>query len=1129
MSPSSTRGGERTLLDRFWEHGFRAPASRRYALALAGSVLALLTRIALNPIWGGELPYVLYFPVTLFAALYGGFAPALAGVAVMGLGTWFFVLHPLGRLAQVEAPALVGLVVYVLVDAMIAWVSAKHRALLSERHASAVADAERATLLQTVLDTSPSPIWISLDARGDRIVGNAAGDALLATPTGTNISLSAPDGNAGYRALRGGVDVPVEQLPMQRAARDGVTVRAEELEIVRADGSRVWLLMHASPLRPSGAVSGAVSVGMDITDRKLWEQRVAADLDAMTQLQHLGTVLASSYDARAHLETALDVAIAISGADKGNIQILDQASGVLTIAAQRGFAEPFLTFFQKVDASDPWACGAATAIAKPVLVADVLRSDIFSDRLSLQVLLEEGIRAVQSTPLVSTDGRLIGMLSVHFAVPHQPEDRVLRLVNILSRQLADYLERGSMFVDLRYSAESDAYRVRLSDALRAGTSDRRIQAAASELLGHYLGASRCYFGEVEVDNEHALVVADYCAGNMRSIVGRHRLAAFGPSVIDTLRSGMAISITDIQTAPELSPAERSSFQAIDTQSVAAAPLLRDGALVAVFGIGHATPRVWEQDELLLLRETGERVWSTVEAARAVARLRDSEERFRTISEALPSLVFDATPAGLNTFVNQAFCDFAGRPPEGLLGDRWLELAHPDDLPGSRKVWDEAVAAGRPFVCEYRLRRHDGAWRWHLCRSVPQKDGSGAIRRWIGTATDITDLRETQEALREADRRKDEFLAILAHELRNPLAPIRTSLELLHHAAEKPGTLEYLRPILERQVAQMVRLIDDLLEVSRITTGKIHLQREPALLSELVRNAVEANREAIATAGLELSVSIPEPPCVLDVDPTRFVQIISNLLHNATKFTEPGGRVSITAQLDAGAASTGAGSPRLRLTVSDSGIGIAADALPRVFDLFVQGAEGREGKTGLGIGLALARQLVEGHGGTIMVASDGPGRGTSFTIEMPVLSLGDIAPSPQRTVPAAPIARRVLIVDDNVDAADTLATFVHAIGGHAQTANSGEDGVRVASEFRPEVVLLDIGLPGIDGYETCRRLRAGVVQPETSIIAVTGWGKQQDRARAFASGFDAHLTKPADPGLLERLLADPPRVRFGSRS
>jgi len=390
---------------------------------------------------------------------------------------------------------------------------------------------------------------------------------------------------------------------------------------------------------------------------------------------------------------------------------------------------------------------------------------------------------------------------------------------------------------------------------------------------------------------------------------------------------------------------------------------------------------------------------------------------------------------------------------------------------------------------------------------------------ISRHTDLEVRRQAEKALREADRRKDEFLAILAHELRNPLAPIRTGLELLRLGADKPGTLERIRPTLERQVAHMVRLIDDLLDVSRISSGKIQLKRQPSPLPELVRNAIDANRAVIEAGGLQLSVVLPDTPCVLDVDPTRFVQVLSNLLQNATKFTERGGHVAVAAHLEASASA-----PLLKLTVSDTGTGIAAETLPRVFDLFAQGDDSRTGKSGLGIGLALARQLVELHGGRIEAHSDGPGLGSSFTIHMPVLTLNDVdASSDLAAARAESITRKVLIIDDNVDAAETLAAFVRARGGEADVAHGGEDGLRVAASFQPEVILLDIGMPGIDGYETCRRLRGGLVSDATSIVALTGWGQEQARTQALGCGFDAHLIKPADPRALETLLADPPRL------
>jgi len=402
--------------------------------------------------------------------------------------------------------------------------------------------------------------------------------------------------------------------------------------------------------------------------------------------------------------------------------------------------------------------------------------------------------------------------------------------------------------------------------------------------------------------------------------------------------------------------------------------------------------------------------------------------------------------------------------------------------------------------------------------MPMRD-NGSLVGFVTILRDRTEarlaeekLRAQAEQLRDADQRKDEFIAVLAHELRNPLAPIRTGLELLRLRGDQPGTLERVAPVLERQINHMVRLIDDLLDVSRITSGRIHLDRRPTPVTELVQVAVEANRAAIDTARLSLTVGMPEGRCLVDVDPTRFAQVLSNLLHNATKFTEPGGRIAICASVD-----DHSEAPQLTLTVRDTGVGIPAHLLPHVFDLFVQGTGETTRKSGLGIGLALARQLIEMHGGRIDAESEGPGRGSTFTVRMPVVASQMASPTPERPNARVTISLRVLIVDDNTDAADTLSALVAALGGDARTACDGAAGLRQAADFRPDVVLLDIGMPGMDGFETCRRLRAEPYGKDAYIVALTGWGQEQDRARSLSSGFDAHLTKPADPRQLESLL------------
>jgi PAS domain S-box-containing protein len=492
-------------------------------------------------------------------------------------------------------------------------------------------------------------------------------------------------------------------------------------------------------------------------------------------------------------------------------------------------------------------------------------------------------------------------------------------------------------------------------------------------------------------------------------------------------------------------------------------------------------------------------------------LRRSEEQLASVSNAVPALISYVDTEGRYRFCNRTYTEWFGVRAEDIVGRSMREVL-------GEQAWQtvephlQAALAGETADFEAEARYARGRTRWIHAIYTPDRDGHGRVVGVVVMVSDITARKRAEEALREEDRRKDEFLAVLAHELRNPLAPIRTGLELLRISGHTPGALERVRPVLERQVAHMVRLIDDLLDVSRITSGKIQLQRQPTPLAELVRNAVDANRAAIEAAGLAIEVTLPETPCLLDVDPTRFVQVLSNLLHNTTKFTEPGGRVTMSGVIAGDPAH-----PLLALTVRDTGIGMASDLLPRVFDLFVQGQVGKGGG-GLGIGLALARQLVELHGGQLVAESEGPGRGSAFTVHLPVLTWAALPTEPPTTETRACANRRVLIVDDNIDAADTLAELVTAMGGESMTAHSGEAGVRAAETFRPEVILLDIGMPGMDGYETCRQLRASCFGRAAFIAALTGWGQEQDRQRALAEGFDAHLTKPADPRALVALLA-----------
>ena len=515
-------------------------------------------------------------------------------------------------------------------------------------------------------------------------------------------------------------------------------------------------------------------------------------------------------------------------------------------------------------------------------------------------------------------------------------------------------------------------------------------------------------------------------------------------------------------------------------------------------------------------------------------LRHHAARFETLVNQAPIGVYLVDADFRLAEVNPVALPVFGDIPGGVIGRDFEEVMHilweQDYADEIVRIFRQTLASGESYDMHERAeRRLDRGvieyYEWRIDRiTLPNgRHGLVCYFRDIGAQVEARRvIEESRDRLREADRRKDEFLAILAHELRNPLAPIRTGLELLRLHEEKPGGIDNVRAMLDRQVAHMVRLIDDLLDVSRITSGRIHLECTPTLISELVQRAVEANRGAIDAAGLGLVLELPNAPYLVDADPTRFVQVVSNLLNNAAKFTKRGGRITVRVAVEEGAAR-----PYLTVTVRDTGVGIAPEMLPRVFDLFVQADGSNRGNTGLGIGLALARQLIELHGGSIHAHSDGPGLGSAFTVTMPIATSNALLSSDPVSSYRKPgtILRRVLIIDDNVDAADTLAALVEALGGQAQTANDGQAGVSASREFRPDVVLLDIGMPGIDGYETLRRLRRDSVAQSAYIVALTGWGQDHEKRRALGAGFDAHLTKPADPRMLQELLAKIPADRL----
>jgi PAS domain S-box-containing protein len=494
------------------------------------------------------------------------------------------------------------------------------------------------------------------------------------------------------------------------------------------------------------------------------------------------------------------------------------------------------------------------------------------------------------------------------------------------------------------------------------------------------------------------------------------------------------------------------------------------------------------------------------------RLRESERRFRMVADNIAQLAWTCDKLGNVTWYNQRWLDYTGLNHEAMEGWEWSKVQHPDHLDRVVARVKRSAETGEPWEDTFPLRGKDSEYRWFLSRAVPIRDAAGNIIRWFGTNTDITEQRQAEAALKEADHRKNEFLAMLAHELRNPLAPIHNAVQVLRLTGGNGEAVASASAMMERQVGQMVRLVDDLLDLSRISRGKIELRRVRVELASAVHHAVEAARPLVQSMEHDLTVILPPTPIYLHADPTRLAQVIGNLLNNACKFTNKGGHISLTVeQVDSQAI----------VRVRDPGIGIAADQLPRIFDMFMQIDTSLERSvSGLGLGLTLVKNLVEMHNGTVEVNSDGIGKGTEFVVRLPIMA-GATKPSPPEpptSESSRTTARRILVVDDNRDSAESLAMLLKLTKNDTHTAYDGLEAVEAAATWKPDVILFDIGLPKLNGYEACRRIREQPWGRAMIMVALTGWCQQEDRQRSSEAGFDGHLVKPVDLAALTQLLA-----------
>ncbi|MGQ9427430.1 GAF domain-containing protein [Gilvimarinus sp. F26214L] len=818
----------------------------------------------------------------------------------------------------------------------------------------------------------------------------------------------------------------------------------------------------------------------------------------------------------------------------------------------------------------------------------------------------------------------------------------------------------------RDMAAAASFRLEMAQRLRPLADPEQIQLEAVRVLGRHLQANRVFYLKLDEDGHSGVVSADYCA-DAPSMAGRYALDDYGPLVVEELRRGKTLVVSDVKQEPRLTELEQERTAALMIEAYVSIPLKKDDRLVALLVVQQSHTRDWTPAEVSLIEETAEQTWAAVERASVEEELRRVYRHASSILESIADCVYVLDPQRRFTYVNKQAEAYFKRSKSAMLGRRYDEV-FPQTRGHEVLQYQDAAANGREAVRSETLSPVTG--QWVELSVYPMDDGGltvyfrdisdriatrarqdalvelgdrlrvltdpaaiartaaeivgrtlGAIRAgygavhdeqqrmdagqewvaegvntvvepvrledyWTGFADSLRDGRvvivndvetdprvppaaadnflawevrafvnvpvissgrlvaifyvqfrhsrmltasdsgfvrdvtdrtwaaveraRADAALRESDQRKDEFLAMLAHELRNPLAAIGNAVHLLEHQRADEQSCRYIR-MLNRQTSLLRGLVADLLDVSRITRGLVELAREPVNLSLIVEHALESVRGVMAEKNHSVSLELPDEVLIVFGDPVRLEQIIINLLTNAAKYTDPGGRILLQLFRQG---------ERAELLLKDNGIGLSADVLDRIFDLFGQAERGlARSEGGLGIGLTIVKNLVELHGGQIEARSAGLGRGAEFQVSLP-LSRREPAPA-ARISPAgshSDEARRVMLVEDSEDVAETMVLLLELAGHQVASVQDGPSALELAGEFQPEVILLDIGLPGMDGYELARRLRANPDTRGAVMAALTGYGQPADRERTRAAGFDEHFVKPVDLNALQEFVS-----------
>lgn len=740
----------------------------------------------------------------------------------------------------------------------------------------------------------------------------------------------------------------------------------------------------------------------------------------------------------------------------------------------------------------------------------------------------EDARLLESlTSFASAAYQMIAALDEATAGKQELEQRVAERTSLLAQsneRLQHELEQRSRTEAALHAAdaalEADLVRTRRLYQLHAClATETDLHAALDEILAtacEFTGTDRGCVQLLSNDGKRLEIVAQRGYGPDSPFINHFRYEGFAEGCDVARVERRRLLIEDTTTFPGLVGTPEGEVALADgIRAAQSTPMIsHNGETVGVLSTQFRQPHLPNDDELQLMDLLAWAAADFVERHHAETALRESEARFRALADASPALIWQLDVDGNAIYLNQRYLDVTGLTPEQLLATGWLSIVHPEHLPDYRATLDRALQQRSAFHTRIRARVKDNTWHWFESYGVPWFADTGNYRGHVGISIDITETVQAEEALKEADRRKDEFLATLAHELRNPLAPIRTSLELLGLSSDSPATVARVRQTMERQVAHLVHLVDDLLDLARINSGKIELKKSRIKVQEVVAQAIETTQHAIQAKRHILTQHVPEDPIWLDGDQTRLAQVIGNLLTNAAKYTPSGGEIELRVERE---------DDEAVIVLKDNGIGISEEALPHIFEMFTQvGHDIDQSQGGLGIGLSLVKRLTEKHGGSASASSAGPGKGSMFTLRLPVAE-GDADATSGYSGRAQSSATahqqlRILVADDNRDAAEVLSQLLQLGGNTVRVAYDGPGALDAARQFLPDLAILDIGMPVMNGYELARAIHR---QPELRnivLVAVTGWGTQKDKARSLEAGFDFHLTKPIDLATLTNLIS-----------